>query len=128
MFKLLITNIIIGSLWGAFMAVILYILTSLPCYFISDYACIIVQSIIGFLLSLPAIGLMWKQTKEINNKSILLLGGPIISISVAFSFYYVMASSLSTSMYEEAPYILFAFVLFYSLLQLAMYYVNKKRN
>lgn len=86
MFKLLITNIIRGTLFGIFVAFILSILALGLGDFFPYRDFLILQSIIGFLLSIPIINTMWKQTKEINNKSILLLGGPTISISDSLVF------------------------------------------
>lgn len=145
--KLLITNIMIGSLFGVFAAfaidnfMYMYKMILLMSFewpfepvplleadeYKSGLSDITLQIIIGFVLSIPVMVVMWKQTKKINDKSILFLGAPIISIFASL-FYYSINSVLWDYMYKEAPYILLAFVLFYSLLQLAMYYIVKTKQ
>ncbi len=129
MFKVLITNIFIGSLFGVFSAYSIWfvIFESGLDYFIGYNALIVLQSIIGFLLSIPILVIMWKQTKKINNKSILFLGAPTISIFASLSFYSA-SSKLLPRMAKEAPYILLFFILFYSFIQLIMYYMATKKR
>lgn len=127
MFKIFIRNIIIGLLWGFFIATTLFISMNARCSHIDYYSCLIEQSIIGFVLSLPVIVIMWKQTKKLNDKSILFLGGPVISISAALFFYFI-SNIFWPRMTKEAPYILLALVLFYSLVQLIMYYMATKKH
>lgn len=143
--KLLITNIIIGSLFGIYVAfAIKFFMDTLeamalvgyysgeplskPFLYMLNMSSITLQGIIGFVLSIPVMVHMWKQTKKINDKSILFLGGPIISI-FAVLFYYGVSSMLWAFIYKETPYILVSFVLFYSFLQKVMYdIVNAKQK
>lgn len=119
MSKILIFNIIIGIFFGVFLSLVLYVL--------SMGTDLVGQCYAGFFLTLPLMLIIWIETKKINDRSILFLGGPLLSISVSLSFYFI-ASLASSSLYKETPYILLAFVLFYSLVQFVMYSDKQIKN
>ena len=125
---ILIINIIIGYLVGRFIAIAVGLQAYLNprCYSIEgEFACMIGQIITGFVLSLPVMIIMWIETKKINDKSILFFGAPVISISAALSFSAAMGLE---NMSKETPYILLAFILFYSFIQVVMYVTQEESS
>lgn len=116
---ILIINIIIGFLFAFGLFIAVYGMAYLG-------ISITAQSFVGFLLTSPMLAVMWIETKKINDKSILFLGGPLLSISVTFPFYIV--ASHEPGLYKETPYVLLAFILFYSVMQVGFYYLNKKKQ
>ena len=121
MFKLLVINIIVGSLYSLLLSPIIY---GLADFF---YLGLVEQFIAGLFFSLPLMMIMWIETEKINNKSILFLGGPILSVSATFTFYF-MAYQMAFSLDKETPYLLLAYILFFFLLQLFMYDANRQNK
>lgn len=117
MSKLVIINIIVGSLFGFLLYPMLWVFSDFLALGLTG------QLITVLFFSLPLMVIMWIETVKINNKSILLLGGPLLSVSAALTFYYVAAFKdyqPAATLYKSIPYLL-AFILFFFLLQSFMY-------
>lgn len=118
---ILFMNIVIGIIFGIILLVVVWLAS------LAGIGTIEAQSIIGFLFTSPLILIMWIQTYKVNDKPMLYLGGPILSVSVTLTFYFLAnTESISFTLYKETPYVLLGFVFFYSLLQAGIYFIEKR--
>ena len=60
--------------------------------------------------------------------SIVFLGGPVLSGSTSLPFYAIASQEPGFSNNIETAYMLLAFVLFYFLVQIGMYYMAKRKQ
>ncbi|MDM5270992.1 hypothetical protein PGH07_02245 [Sulfurovum sp. zt1-1] len=117
MSKLFIINIIVGSLYGFLLYPMIWVFSDFGGLGFTG------QLITGLFFSIPLMVIMWIETVKMNNKSILLLGGPLLSVSTAlnvFHFAALIGEEPSSTLYKAIPYVL-AYILFFSLLQSFMY-------
>jgi hypothetical protein len=119
--SILITNIFIGLLFAFVLFSAVYGMTYMG-------TGITGQCFIGFLLTSSMLAVMWSETTKMNDDSIVFLGGPILSGSTSLPFYAIASQEPGFSNNIETAYMLLAFVLFYFLVQIGMYYMVKRKQ
>lgn len=120
-------NIVLGIIFGSILTGILWLQGQLEHGTITLKS----QSIIGLFLTSPLIVVMLKQTYKVKDKSMLYLGGPTLSASVALTFYILgsIIPDYSSPLDIKTAFALLVFVCFFSCLQAVAYYgLNRKQK